>query len=329
MRILLVGSHNNGVYYHRLFIPYQALSRNGHEIMCTLTIDGITLEECKQFDAVVFNRNISAKFDPFPVFALLKLAGTKIIMDLDDYWDISPGHPMYQYARKTNFAQCIVDQLKHADFITTTHAYLRSFIVKEGIPKSRVFICKNAIDPLEGQYNQDYSYSNDLFWQGSSTHAMDLELLSEIEQPITLGGYHYSDEWFEMCSKIKWPLKKDALPMQEYMNLYRNTGISLIPLKLNKFNRFKSELKMIEAGWASKPVIVSSIHPYSIISDHMVNCVVAHNSADFKRWTELLLRNENLQDDLRFKLNEDIKTKYTIDKPNALREEILNLCQRN
>lgn len=325
MRILLVGKGNNGVYYHRLYVPYQALSREGHEVMSTPVIDDITFEECKLFDVVVFNRNISTKFDPAPIFALLKLAKVKIIMDIDDYWHISSGHPMYHYARKTNFARCCVDQLKYSDYITTTHSYLKNFIVKEGIPKEKVFVCKNAIDPLEGQYKQEFSFNDKLMWQGSATHAMDLELLSNIDQPITLCGYYYSEEWFAMSSKIKHPLKKDHLGMMEYMNHYQDTGISLIPLKDNKFNKFKSELKMIEAGWANKPVIVSKIHPYSIMSNHMINCLEAANADEFKKYTELLLKNKQLQDDLRGKLNEEVKKKYLIETPNQIRRQVLEL----
>jgi glycosyltransferase involved in cell wall biosynthesis len=246
-------------------------------------------------------------------------------MDIDDYWHISPGHPMYTFARKTNFAQCCIDQLKYSDYITTTHPYLRDYIIKEGIPKKKVFVCKNAIDPLESQFAQKFNYGNSIMWQGSSTHAMDLELLSDIDQPITLCGYVYSEEWFEMSSKIKHPLKKDHLSMIEYMNHYQETGISLIPLKDNKFNKFKSELKMIEAGWASKPVIVSKIHPYKMISNHMINCLEASTPDEFKKYTELLIKNPQLQEDLRGKLNEEVKSKYLIETQNEIRQEILKL----
>ena len=328
MRILLVGSFNNGVFYHRLQVPYNALQSEGHEVLKTTSLhwEGgmVTIEELKQFDVIVFNRNISDILDPSPIFAKAKIAGVKIIMDLDDHWDIVPGHPMYSFSRKTNYPKCIQDQLKYADHITTTHSHLRSQIIKLGIDKSKVTVCRNAIDPRQEQYNQDFTTDNRLMWQGSSTHAMDLELLGEIEEPITLCGYHYSDEWFKMCGKIKHPLKKDMLPVNEYMNHYNDTSIALIPLKNNQFNKNKSELKMIESGWAKKAVIVSDIHPYSILSKHMINSLVCKDKSDFKKYATMLLNNANMQNDLSSKLHEDISERYLIDTVNERRLEILN-----
>jgi len=328
MRILLVGHFNNGVFYHRLQIPYNALQSQGHSVLkaTSLQWEGgmVSIEELKEFDVIVFNRNISDILDPSPIFAKAKIAGVKIIMDLDDHWDIAPGHPMFSFSRKTNYAKCIQDQLKYADHITTTHAHLKDQIVKLGIDKRKVTICRNAIDPNEVQYNQDYTVENKLMWQGSSTHAMDLELLGEIEEPITLCGYQYSDEWFEMSSKVKHPLKKDMLNVDEYMNHYHDTSISLIPLKNNHFNKNKSELKMIESGWAKKAVIVSDIHPYSNLSNHMVNSLVCKDKPDFKKYATMLLNNVSMQNDLSSKLHEDIRKRYLIETVNERRLEILN-----
>jgi glycosyltransferase involved in cell wall biosynthesis len=329
MRVLIVGTNTDGVFYHRLFTPYNNIANTTNITFFNAPqIDTATFEELKDFDAVIFNRNISQKMNPQPIFYKLKLAKVKIIIDVDDYWEISPGHPMYHYSRKTNFAKCCIDQLKNADYITTTHAHLRNEVIKLGVDGTKVIICRNAIDISEPQYNQEFTYSDKLMWQGSSTHAMDLELLSEIEQPITLCGYHYSEEWFDMCSKIKDVRKRDSLPVYEYMNFYNDSGIALIPLRNNKFNGYKSELKMIEAGWAKKPVIVSSVHPYTLLAKHGINSLTAKDSFEFKKYVNLLLSNQQLQEDLRGNLHEEIKQRYMIEKVNERRLDILKKCQR-
>lgn len=326
MKVLLIGTKTDGVYYHRLYVPYNRISLDSNiEVMATATADGITLAEAKQFDAIIFNRTISQKLDPFPIFAICKAANTKIIMDIDDYWYAPKGHPVREMWVKTNFSKCCEDQLKYADYITTTHTLLRDEIVKLGIDKKKVIICKNAIDPSEPQYNQEFNYKPGLMWQGSSTHNHDLALLKDIEQPITLCGYHKSDEWAAMVKNIKKPKLRGGLPVDSYMNHYQDSSIALIPLVNNKFNRFKSELKMIEAGWAKKTVIVSDIHPYTNIAKHMVNCAKA---GDFKFYVNLLQSNYNLQEDLRNQLHEDVKTKYLINIPNERRLEILHKCQK-
>lgn len=324
MKILLVGTNTHGVFYHRLYVPYNALSiSEGWEVLSTPSVDTITIEECRMFDVVVFNRNISDKFDPSPIYAKFRTAGTKIVMDIDDYWHISPGHPFYFYSRKTNYPKCQEDQLRFADHITCTHLLLKDEIVKLGIDRKKITIVRNAIDPDQPQFAQDFKFGNKLMWQGTPTHGLDLTLLSEIEQPITLCGYQYSDEWFDMCSKIKNPKTMGALPVNSYMNHYQDMGIALIPLKNNKFNRYKSELKLTESGWAKKPCIVSEIHPYTNLAKHMVNSIVAKTPADFKRYVNILSSNFNLQDDIRENLHEEVKKNYLIEKVNERRLEML------
>jgi len=328
LRVLIVSGGGSGVYYHRLYIPYNAISKQTDiEFLSTPTIDGITLAECRQFSAVIFSRNISHKFNPAPLFAMFKHAGCKIIMDVDDFWELTPSHVLYRYYKQTNFGQCSIDQLKQADFITCTHGLLKQEIVKLGVKKDKVFICRNAIDPNEPQFAKPFRHENKMMWQGSTTHAVDLGLLSLIEDPIQMCGYIYSDEWFEMCAKIKQPRIKDVLPAAEYMNHYNNTSVSLIPLVNNKFNRCKSELKMIEAGYAGNAVVVSDVHPYTIIARHNENCLLAKTPEDFKKYSEMLLNNSNLQIELAGKLNEEVKKRYLIDKPNETRLEILEKCK--
>ena len=57
------------------------------------------------------------------------------------------------------------------------------------------------------------------------------------------------------------------------MKFYQNKGICLIPLESNKFTACKSNLKMLEAGWAKKPVIVSGVHPYNKLGKDNKNCL--------------------------------------------------------
>ena len=329
MRVLIVGAKTNGVTYHRLFMPYGQIERTTDiEFFATPQIDTITIQEVESFDAIIFNRNISQKFDPAPIYVKCKAAGTKLILDIDDHWNLYPGHVLFSHYQQTNSALCCIDQLKDADFITTTNGYLRDEIIKLGIDKKKVTICRNAIDSEEKQFKQEFTKENKMFWQGSTTHALDLELLSDIEEPITLGGYFYSDEWFNMCAKIKQPLIKNNLPVDEYMNLYNETSIALIPLKDNKFNRSKSELKMIEAGWAHKAVVVSDVEPYRVLIDNGVNCFVAKSKADFKKYSELLLKNEDLQVNLAGELHELIKSRYLIENVNIRRLDILEQCRK-
>ena len=113
------------------------------------------------------------------------------------------------------------------------------------------------------------------------------------------------------------------LPVDQYMSTYNGMGICLTPLERTKFNSCKSPLKMLEAGWAKKPVIVSGVMPYTLIAKDGDNCLTAYTPEAWKRAIDIMLKNPEYADDLRHNLHEDIKDNYLIDKVNKTRIEII------
>lgn len=115
-----------------------------------------------------------------------------------------------------------------------------------------------------------------------------------------------------------------SLPSTEYMNFYQGKGLCLIPLEKNKFTVCKSNLKLLEAGWAKKPVICSGIHPYNVLGKNGVNCEFAYSKEAWMDAIEYILDNPNYADNLRFRLHEDVKANYLIDKVNESRINLIN-----
>ena len=87
------------------------------------------------------------------------------------------------------------------------------------------------------------------------------------------------------------------------LKIRRRQLLFLIPLQDNKFNRMKSELKMIEAGYFKKAVIVSEVHPYTNVINRK-NCLSVGVRQDWTPKIRGLLKNHKWQDDIRFELNE-------------------------
>jgi len=54
-----------------------------------------------------------------------------------------------------------------------------------------------------------------------------------------------------------------SLDVNNYLRLYNEVDVSLIPLVKNTFNSCKSELKLIEAGMMGKAVICDDVEPYT------------------------------------------------------------------
>lgn len=345
MILVLVPKSWGGVEYHRLIIPFD--KRHISDVQITPSLEEAKEATYKEYDIsqVWFSRHINPEnLDPFDIFVRAKRAGVKIVMDMDDYWQLPFGHMSFNQWRDSNLTALYKDCLVSSDYICTTHSMLADTMVRElGISRKKIIIAPNAIDPDEEQYSQDFTYKlSNLFWQGSITHHYDLkqmaDVLHRIDKDFTFSIAGFSehnpetvklwDEQEKLFSLGERFIRIPAAPARDYMNGYQDKGICLIPLENSKFNRHKSNLKLLEAGWAKKPVIVSGIHPYIPLARHGKNCLMAYTKDAWAQAIKKLLDNPDLADDLRLQLHEDVRKDYTIDKANTSRIDLINYLNR-
>lgn len=112
-------------------------------------------------------------------------------------------------------------------------------------------------------------------------------------------------------------------PVTGYAKNYSKFDVSLSPIKNTMFNRMKSQLKVIEAGFYKKAIIASNIGPYTIDLKHCLdngnfvdgNAILvneARNHADWAKFIEKLVKNPNLIKDMGERLYETVKDKYNL-----------------
>jgi len=112
-------------------------------------------------------------------------------------------------------------------------------------------------------------------------------------------------------------------PVTSYAKNYSKFDVSLSPIKNHIFNRMKSQLKVIEAGFYKKAIIASNIGPYTIDLKHCLqngnfvdgNAMLvdeSRNHTDWAKFIEKLVRNPNLVKDMGERLYETVKDKYDL-----------------
>lgn len=112
-------------------------------------------------------------------------------------------------------------------------------------------------------------------------------------------------------------------PVTSYAKNYSKFDISLAPIKDTIFNRVKSQLKVIEAGFYKKAIIASDIGPYSIDLTHCMkngifvdgNALLVdekRNHSDWAKHITTLQKNPNLIKDMGERLYETVKHKYDL-----------------
>jgi glycosyltransferase involved in cell wall biosynthesis len=121
-------------------------------------------------------------------------------------------------------------------------------------------------------------------------------------------------------------------PVESYARNYSNFDISLAPIKNHIFNRMKSQLKVIEAGFYKKALIASNVGPYTIDLKHAMkngeftdgNALLVdevRNHSDWAKNIKKLVDNPNMITDLGERLYETVSQKYDLNIVTKTRSE--------
>jgi len=129
-------------------------------------------------------------------------------------------------------------------------------------------------------------------------------------------------------------------PISTYATNYNFFDISLSPLKENLFNRVKSQLKVVEAGFYKKALIAQNFGPYKIDCinawdrgkwNDKGNSLLVESTRNHNEWYDhikRLVKNPSMITELGERLYDTVKDKYSINATCELRKEIyLNLLE--
>ena len=121
-------------------------------------------------------------------------------------------------------------------------------------------------------------------------------------------------------------------PVTSYAANYRWFDVSLAPIKNHIFNRVKSQLKVIEAGFYKKAIIASNVGPYTIDLKHSLkngefvdgNALLVDEvrTGDWSKYMKKLIDNPNWAYDLGERLYETVKDTYDLNKVTKDRAEL-------
>lgn len=368
----------------------------------------------KPYDAVVVSRDLGMALNPHQVKAELEKLNCKLILDVDDYWNLNRDHILFLDYVIHNNSHRLLESIRVADFVIASTPILAKTIsrVRYDVDKT-VSHAFNAVDDTDDQFKYfDKSPSKRvrIGWVGGLCHRCDIETLrgpmnvvhsdaelsamiqiqlcgfsaNQSQRPVTPnkdGGfdlhdivalpmheqefYHFetvlsgnrvglSDKVCEMLASLESKPNKDSvvyntlesmwddLPYRrvwmskalEYAKMYDNIDISIAPLYDNEFNRHKSELKIIEAGFKKTPIIVSRTGPYKdFVLRHggedrsgVMAIEPSRERKDWYRFIKKLASSADLREEYSSRLMELCRQNYSITRVNEQRrQQILSI----
>ena len=248
--MIFVAGQQGGVFYHRLQIPYEDLLMRGFLVKFG------TLDEIDKYKDVmthlVVNRGLSSK-NHRAFKAMLLKNNIKLILDIDDWWVLPRSHAN----RSNQKTQDIIWTLKIADEIHTTNAYLAEKVQKEN-PYVPIWILPNAIDTRRDQWADiEKEDGFNVGYMGALHHDEDLAY-----NCINLAGLNsYSIPYYK--ERLNASNEFERADWSDYGKLYKKIHVSIAPLAPSTFNKCKSNLKALEAGFTKTCIIAQDMHPYT------------------------------------------------------------------
>jgi glycosyltransferase involved in cell wall biosynthesis len=124
-----------------------------------------------------------------------------------------------------------------------------------------------------------------------------------------------------------------TLPTTSYAKNYSKFDISLAPIKNHIFNKVKSQLKVIEAGFYKRALIASNVGPYTVDLKHALkngefvdgNALLVEetrNHSDWSKHIKKLVDNPNMIVDLGERLYETVSKTYDLNNVTKDRKEL-------
>jgi glycosyltransferase involved in cell wall biosynthesis len=393
INVLVLPSDTSGVGRFRSVDPHiklQNLYPNDFHVDIEYQPRINDLNFWKKYQIVHFHRSMGPIENCPILIKSLQSLGIVVIADIDDYWLPTKEHPIHQLIIENKIHTKIVENLKAADYVTTTTELFANEIRKFN---KNVLVLPNAIDPKEPQFNEPTLPSEKIRvgWLGGSSHLHDLKLLDGMVSKLTpiqdklqyyVCGFDTRgtvteinketgqqtqrpikpqetvwvryEEIFTNNYKIITPEYKLFLdkfeegeypaienenyvrvwtrPVDSYARNYSKFDISLAPIKNHIFNRMKSQLKVIEAGFYKKALIASNIGPYTIDLKHALhqgkftdgNALLvneSNNHSDWAKHVKKLVDNPNLITDLGERLYETVSKTYDLNVVTKTRRD--------
>lgn len=188
IKILFYNLDSAGVNYFRTLTPAMEIERNHSdefyvEINPELNFQDPNIADyLKSFHIIHYHRQMLPDSKQMVELAKeLRKSGTLLMVDIDDYWKLHRKHPFYALSIEKKLYEPIIDNLKIADYVTTTTDIFAKEI--RGITKKdNVGVFYNSIDPtwmkqFQNNWQPDPNGLVRITYMAGSSHMVDVEQL--------------------------------------------------------------------------------------------------------------------------------------------------------
>src|SRR5574337_151148 len=301
LRVLYLLADQTGCGWYRCLMPGIYL-RNlyGVDARAATSLSDAVRAFARDADILVFQRQLSDSTLDF--LHEQKAMGKKIVYELDDdFWHLPVKNPAYRYYQADGLAR-LTRFIREADVVTVSTEPLKRVV---DAMHDRVVVLPNAVDPdlaetIAASRRRDQARTTAMVrigWSGSNFHEGDLDcaidaLIMMAKRPdvqLVFAG------WVPERVRREVPAGRlETHPFVPTNNYYHGLAalrldIGVAPLRENRFNEAKSNLKYLEYSMFGVPTVASPNYPYATtITDGEDGVLVKKNR--YQEWLRQLTR---------------------------------------
>lgn len=292
---ILACYDGSGSRYHRVKLPLSFFK--DHEVYFT---DKLEPELLQGIDILWIAWNNSML--PHYVSAFSNMFGFKVILDLDDSWDI-PNNHIKDLRRSVLLSK---EYAKLADCVIVSNPNLIEEVSKYN---SNIHVIENGIPYDFGQFRVKVESEESFLSRrikvgffGSSSHYNDwLQIQGWVRTLVNnplfkknadfyICGYNSKDSvWNRIKSKFPEAIMVSGEKVDNYIPVF-DLDICLVPLENNEFNRCKTELRVLESVCPGALCLLDPI--YRELGENYQYHIVCEKDKDFLTATLGLLENK-------------------------------------
>jgi len=355
MKLIFIITPNSGISYHRLVNPMSYIElKEGDEGEMLPDTDLTGMLDC---DILMYNKYCNT---PLEHIQQLQKKGMKVIVDVDDYWQLPTHHIHYQKWKDKGHSDKVAAHIRNADVVTCTTLLLQQKVRELNkntvvIPNAFPYGCENY------RPNPIPHGGTSFIYVGSTTHLEDVKLLEGKFRRINSDSYIKNNAEFIIAGYTKTVSKRfftiwdqrednqnyvqvkingnydrivnifantgchrvlDAVDPINYIDFYDQADVSIIPLVDSEWNSLKSPLKLAEAGCKQIPVICSRVQPYSEYS-HYKGIMWVDTPDDWIKHIKWCIKNPGGVAEKGLQMVEDTHRDFDLEKWNKVREQLI------
>lgn len=320
LRVLFISCSNAGVTYWRMFSWAEAMHRTKRAEAVVLGWDkhetdvapwqfqigmpqhqhklfGMLYSAGVQADVIIFQR-IESQWGLTTLYAMRDQFPNKPILSEidDDILDIATYNPASEGIKPGSSPTTIaLAQFKNSDALITTTPYLKD-VYSEFC--KHIYVVPNSVDVKKwDNAKRKKKPGIRIGWIGGASHVEDLRLLERVIPQVLRD---HKDARFVFVSSVLPDFLKDLervevvekwSPILKYPSHIAGLDfdIGLAPLRDNKFNRAKSNLRWLEYAALGIPCVASNVGHFKATLRHGQDCYLADDPEDFTTYINRLI----------------------------------------